>query len=76
MVNTGNSCSGYPGIHMFRPSKVVSSNGDSPIGTIGHRRFQEKMKLVGGLERQFYFPINIGLISSSQLTFISFRGVA
>ena len=32
--------------------------------------------LVGGLVAIFYFPINIGNFSSSQLTFIFFRGVA
>ena len=34
-----------------------------------------QQKLVGGLVAIFYFPINIGLLSSSQLTFIFFTGV-
>ena len=32
------------------------------------------ISLVGGLEHDFYFPIQLGM-SSSQLTFIFFRGV-
>ena len=36
-------------------------------GMDGVMRFHDG-ELVGGLEHQFYFPINIGLLSSSQLT--------
>ena len=35
---------------------------------------QQKSQLVGGLEHEFYFSIQLGM-SSSQLTFIFFRGV-
>ena len=56
-------------------SEDVNSIGFMGIWLVGYIIYRDIYDLVSGLEYDFYFPIQLGM-SSSQLTFIFFRGVA